>query len=110
MSELTSIEELQITEQALQNFAMQKQIFQLELLETNSALEELNNLKTDEVYKVVGSIMIKTNKDNQIKELKKKSDILELRLKSIEKQEEELKNKVLKARSEYLKKTKVEKK
>ncbi len=110
MVELNSMEELQITEQALQNFAMQKQIFQLELLETNSALEELNNLKTDEVYKVVGSIMIKTNKDNQIKELKKKSDILELRLKSIEKQEEELKNKVLKVRSEYLKKTKVEKK
>jgi prefoldin beta subunit len=104
------IEELQMTEQALQNLVMQKQIFQLELLETNSALEELKNLKTDEVYKVVGSIMIKTNKEAQIKELKKKSDILELRLKSIENQEEELKNKALKVRSEFLKKTKVEKK
>ena len=35
-----NIEELQLIEQSLQNLLMQKQMFQMELVETTNALEE----------------------------------------------------------------------
>jgi len=80
------IQELQILEQNLQNVLMQKQAFQLELNEVENASSELKSAK-DEVYKIAGSIMIKTSKEDLEKELAEKKKLLELRLKSIDKQE-----------------------
>ncbi|MCX8194404.1 MAG: prefoldin subunit [Candidatus Pacearchaeota archaeon] len=100
------VSQLQITEQALQNLLLQKQLFQLEFVETNSALEELKKTKTEDVYKIVGSLMFKSDKIELEKELERKRDILDLRLKTIEKQEEELKEKLLKNREMFLKEIK----
>ncbi|UCD20898.1 MAG: prefoldin subunit beta [archaeon] len=104
------MEQLQLAEQNMQNITLQKQVFQMELVETNNALEELKNVKNEEVFKVVGSVMVKTDKKKVTEDLKKKSQVLDLRMKALEKQEEDLKQKIIKIRSEILKKTKVEKK
>lgn len=96
------IQELQIIEQTLQGLMMQRQTFQLELNETLSALEELANAK-DEVYKIVGQIMIKSKKDALDKEMKDKKNLLELRVKNLEKQENSLKDRLEKLREEVMK-------
>lgn len=99
-----SVEELQMIEQSLQNLMMQKQMFQMELIETTNALEELKKLKAkEEVFKIVGTIMIKSEKEEMEKELIKKKDLINLRISTIEKQEENLKNKLIEKRDEVLK-------
>jgi prefoldin beta subunit len=101
------IKELQLLEQNLQNLLMQKQAFQLELSETENALEELS--KTDkEVFKIAGNIMIKSSKENLIKELSRKKDIISLRLKSIESQEKSLEQSSENLRKKVLSKIKKE--
>ena len=95
--------QLQLAEQNLQNLLLQKQVFQIESIEVNNALEELKKSKDGDVFKIVGSLMFKSNKNNLTKELEKKRDIINLRIKAIEKQEEDFKNKLLKTREEVLK-------
>lgn len=99
------IQELQFLEQNLQNLLMQKQIIQMELVDSENALEELGKTK-GEVFKIVGSLMIKADKTEIEKELKKKKELLELRMKSIEKQENSFKENSTKLRTELLKKLK----
>ncbi len=102
MEKKPSIEELQMIEQATQNLSLQKQLFQVELSETDSALENLKDIKGD-VYKIVGNLMFKAEKEPLKKELERKKQLLELRIKAIEKQEEELNKKSLKTREEIIK-------
>ncbi|MFH1711333.1 MAG: prefoldin subunit beta [Nanoarchaeota archaeon] len=96
------IQELQLLEQSLQQILIQKQAFQLELTETESALLEIEKSNED-VYKIIGNIMVKMGKSEILKELKEKKDILSLRFKSIEKQESPLKEKTEKLREEVVK-------
>lgn len=99
------IQQLQIFEQNLQNLLLQKQAFQFELSETENALEEIK--KTDEdIYKLIGQVMLKTSKSEIEKELNQKKDIISLRIKSIEKQESRLKEETEKIRQEVIKKIK----
>lgn len=99
------IQQLQSFEQNLQNLLLQKQAFQFELSETENALEEVKKTK-DDVYKMAGQIMLKASKQDIEKELSQKKDILALRIKSIEKQENRLKEEVEKIRQEVIKKIK----
>ena len=87
------IQELQMSEQAMQNILLQRQAFQIELNETESAINEVGKAK-DDAYKIVGQIMLKSNKEDLKKELDDRKKILELRLKTIEKQEEVIKTKL----------------
>ena len=96
------IQELQIFEQNIQSLVIQKQAFQMELSETENAISEVGKSK-DEVYKITGSIMLKTDRSEVEKELKEKKDILSLRLKSIEKQELSIREKLDKLREEVVK-------
>lgn len=80
------IQEMQMLEQNLQNLLFQKQAFQMELSETKSALKEIEN-SGDEVFKIIGQLMIKTDKTKMKEELTNKEKIIALRIKSIEKQE-----------------------
>jgi len=84
------INQLQIIEQNLQEFFIQKQNFQNQLMEINAALEELNKSK-DGCYKLIGNIMFKETKETLVSDLNNKKDILELRIKNIEKQEKKIK-------------------
>jgi prefoldin beta subunit len=99
------IQQLQIFEQNLQNLLIQKQAFQFELSETENALSEIGKTK-DDVYKLIGQVMLKTSKPEIEKELNQKKDILSLRMKSIEKQEAQLKEESEKIRQEVIKKVK----
>ena len=94
------IAQLQLIEQNMQNLLQQKQAFSNQLNEINSALEELN--KTDNAYKIVGNIMVKSDKIELNKDLEGKKEIAELRIKSIEKQENLLKDKASKIQKEVL--------
>ena len=94
------IQQLQIAEQGMQQLLMQKQAFQTQLLEIESAQEEIK--KTDTVYKIVGSLMLKARKEDIEKELREKNEITSLRLKNIEKQEEAAQERVRKLRQEIL--------
>jgi prefoldin beta subunit len=96
------INNLSMMEQSLQQFLAQKQSFQGQLMEIDSALEELK--KTDKAFKIVGNVMISANKDSLIKELSEKKETAELRIKTIEKQEGKMREKTAELQSEVMKK------
>lgn len=99
----SKIQELQILERNLQMIMGQKQAIHLEVAETENALEEVKKTSS-EIYKLAGSIMIKADKANTLKDLEEKNNLLKLRLSSIEKQEEmlELKAEQLKRETQKL--------
>jgi len=96
------IQEMQLLEQNLQRLLLQKQAFQMELSETQSALKEIEN-SGEEVFKIIGQLMIKTDKSKMKQELLNKEKILNLRTKAIEKQESSLTEQLDKLREEMIK-------
>ncbi|MCW8965518.1 MAG: prefoldin subunit beta [Candidatus Pacearchaeota archaeon] len=102
MTEQDSIQQMQMIEQNLQNILMQKQAFQMEFSETQSSLKEMKEAK-DDVFKIVGQLMIKTNKDKVKEELESKEKLLDLRIKSLEKQEEKFSEQLSELREKFLK-------
>ncbi|MBU4070129.1 MAG: prefoldin subunit beta [Nanoarchaeota archaeon] len=98
----SKIQEIQFLEQNLQNLLMQKQAFQMELSETQAALKELEN-SGEEVFKIVGQLMIKSDKGKMQKELAEKEKIINLRTTTIEKQENSLSEKLTSLRDEIMK-------
>ena len=99
------IQEIQVLEQNLNQILMQKQAFQMELNESQNALSEIKVSK-DDIFKLIGQIMIKADKKKTEQELTKKNELLTLRLKSIEKQEDEFSHQVDKLREEIMKEIK----
>jgi len=95
------LQELQLLEQNLQSIILQRQAFEMEFADTNNALEELKKQK-DDVYKIVGSLMIKAKKDEVEAEMKHKKDLIEARLKNLGKQELAFKEKSFKIREELM--------
>lgn len=98
-------QEMQLIEQSLHNVLMQKQAFQMEEAETKSALKEIEGAG-EEVYKIVGQLMIKSDKKRIEDELKNKEKMIGLRLNSLQKQEENLSEQLSKIREELIKKKK----
>jgi len=92
------IGQLQMFEKSLQNFLAQKQQFQLQFAEIESALKELET--AEEAYKIVGNLMVKGEKTALKKDLNEKKEILDLRIKTIEKQEKDTREKALKLQQE----------
>lgn len=99
------LQNLQLVEQNLQGFLLQKQAFQLELNETESVLEEVKK-SDDEVYKILGQVMLKADKGKIMKEMQERKETMALRLKAIEKQEKILREKIEKIRKELEEKLK----
>ena len=97
------IQNLQALEQDFQQIVMQKQTFQLELNETSTALEEVGKTKGD-VFRVLGNVMVKANPTNLKSELKQKNDLLNSRVKAIEKQELSLRENIERIRNELVSK------
>lgn len=102
------IGQLQLFEQSLQTFALQKQQFQAQLIEIESALRELE--KVQSAYKIVGGIMVASGKDELVKEMQQKKEMVELRIKAVEKQEKQIKEKASMLQAEVIKELKPEKK
>lgn len=81
---------LQNLEKDLQQYLIQKQAFQSQLLEIDNALKELSSV--EKAYKVVGSLMVEAKKEDLQKELIEKKELLDLRIKNINKQENKIKD------------------
>ena len=79
-------------EQSLQQLIMQKQKLQQQLMELESAEKELG--ATDTAYRIIGNIMVKKDKAVMLKEIKETKGKIEIRLKTIDKQEDKTKTKV----------------
>lgn len=99
------IAQLQLFEQNLQNCIIQKQTFQTQLLEIDNALAELEQAK-GETYKIIGPIMIAAKKESLKKDLAAKKEVADLRLKSLKKQEETIRERAQKLQTEILKELK----
>ena len=107
MEENQSLQQMQFIEQNLQSILMQKQAFQMEISETINSLKEIEK-SNDDVFKIVGQLMIKMPKEKIVEELKTKEKLIEKRLDQLEKQEESLTEKITKLREDLLKKTQEE--
>jgi len=94
------IQQLQALEQNMQNFLMQRQQFQMQLVEVDSALDEIKN--KDSVYRIIGNIMVSSKKEDVKNELEEKKKLLEIRVSNLEKQEQRLKEKANKLREGIL--------
>ncbi|MEM4406401.1 MAG: prefoldin subunit beta, partial [Candidatus Methanomethylicaceae archaeon] len=71
---------------------LRKQQFEVEAREVDKALQECTNLPDDAIiYKSVGMLLFKSEKAKVVAELTEKKEELELRIKTIEKQEQRLK-------------------
>lgn len=80
------IQELQVLESNLQNFLAQRQTIQMEINEIENAFEELKDYK-DEIFKLVSGMLIKTEKEKILAELKEKKRVADTKITAIEKQE-----------------------
>jgi len=81
-------------EKQLEVLLIQKHQLQIQLNEVNHAIEELKKAN-GEVYRSVGSVMFHTTKAEAEKDLKERSELLEVKLNAISKQEEKLRGIVL---------------
>jgi prefoldin beta subunit len=82
------ISRLQQLQQNLQAIMMQKQQIELEIVETERALEELNKTTTsDSIYKAAGPLLIKSEKNTVEKELSEKKELANTRVMVLGKQE-----------------------
>jgi len=80
---------LQQLQQTLQVVVTQKQQLELELTETEKALSELDKIAdTVPVYKSVGSILLKSERQGLVNELKEKKELINTRVTVLAKQEE----------------------
>jgi len=95
------ISQIQLIQQNLENFSMQRQQFQLQQTEIETALGEIENTTT--TYKIIGNIMVLTDKDKLKKELDEKKEMLNIRINTIEKQEDKLKVKFEELQQEVMK-------
>ncbi len=87
--------QLQTFQQQLQTLSMQKESLSMQNMELEKALEELKKLgEKDEVYKAVGPMLIKSNKKDLEKDMEEKRETVSVRLKSLDKQEERVREKL----------------
>jgi len=62
--------------------------------EVKNALSELEKSQEKSVYKSIGAILVRKNKDEVIKELKEEKELLEVRINAVKKQEQSISDKM----------------
>lgn len=81
------------TQQNLQAVMAQKQQVELELNETEKALEELQKaVDSESVYKFAGNLLVKVKKEDVLKELNEKKELANTRKMVLAKQEARFKD------------------
>ena len=88
---MTEKNELQ---QQLQNILLQKESLKLQQMEIEHTLKELQKVKEDFAYKIVGNVMIKKSKDEIEKSLNEGLENIKIRIESLEKIEKKLTDKI----------------
>ena len=83
--------QLQQLRMQLETVSRQKLQVEAVLRDTESALEELEHIDDNAViYRGVGEILVRTSRDKVREELKEKKETFDLRLKTLERQEERM--------------------
>jgi prefoldin beta subunit len=77
---------LQQVQQQLQLLMLQKQNIQLQAGEVENALKEIDKSPEKTMFEIVGTIMIKKERQDLLSSLSEKKEILELRLRTLDKQ------------------------
>lgn len=86
---------LQQQQQTLQSVLTQKQQLELELTEVDQALSELEKLtEAAIIYKSLGSLLVKSEKQKVTSDLNERKDLLNMRIKVLGKQEERLRSQI----------------
>jgi len=89
------IAQFQQMQQQAQAITMQKQNVDIQIRETENALEELKKVEEDsDVYKTAGNLLIKVKKDGMVTELEDKLETLKLLEKTVGRQEERIMKKL----------------
>ncbi|MEM2935478.1 MAG: prefoldin subunit beta [Candidatus Thermoplasmatota archaeon] len=89
------LRQLQQLQQQMELLLQQKLQIEIRLRDAEDALDELNKLEENaDVYKGVGNLIVKSEKDRLIKELQEEKENLEIRKKTMESQENRLKEKI----------------
>ena len=99
-----SLKQLQMLEQSLHSVHHQRQQFQGQLIEVESALAELD--KANVSYKIVGNIMINASKPELKRDLEEKKELFSARLTVLEKQEQKFKEEATKLQQSLMKEMK----
>jgi prefoldin beta subunit len=90
--ELVRLQQLQ---QTLQAVVSQKQQLEMDMTETDRALAELEKVTGETpVYKSVGNILVKANKDALLAELKERKELLNTRVTVLGRQEERTRERI----------------
>ncbi|MCJ7722184.1 prefoldin subunit beta, partial [Candidatus Bathyarchaeota archaeon] len=86
---------LQQLQQTLQGVMSQKQQLDLQLTEVEQAVSELEKLnETAVVYKSIGALLVKAEKDKVTTELTERKELVKMRVDVLAKQEERLRTQV----------------
>ena len=86
---------LQQLQQTLQGVMSQKQQLELQLTEVEQAVSELETLnETAVVYKSIGALLVKAEKDKVTTELTERKELVKMRVDVLAKQEERLRTQV----------------
>lgn len=86
---------LQQLQQTLQAVVSQKQQLEIEMNETDRALSELEKVTAENpVYKSVGSILVRADKEGLLAELKEKKELLNTRVTVLGRQEERTRERI----------------
>jgi len=96
----SKVAEFERSRAQLFNVSTQKQQLQLQSMTMKQALDELAKTKEKKVFKAVGNILIQSDTDKVKKELEEKKESVDLRLKTLQKQEASLVNRLNKLKSE----------
>ena len=86
---------LQQLQQTLQGVLSQKQQLDMQLTEVEQAVGELEKLnETSVIYKSIGALLVKSEKDKVTVELNERKELLKMRVEILSKQEERLRTQV----------------
>ena len=86
---------LQQLQNTMQQLVIQKQRIELEMNESEKALETLKDVDDNaKIFKSVGSILVEKPKETIVKELLERKDFLEMRAKVLQRQEEKTRDRI----------------
>lgn len=110
MADEQKLVEFQRGREQLMSVGARKQQLQIQQAMIQNALDELKDSKQEKVYKLVGNIMIEKDTKEVMKELKELKETLDMRIDTLQKQEDSLINRLNKLRSQIEGQEKPEKK
>lgn len=98
------IQELQMMEQSFQQLLMQKNAFSMEANETDLIIKEVEKT-SGEVSRIIGNqVVIKSTKEEILEDMRKKKELINTRMKTIDEQEKEFSKRIEETREEIMKK------